>query len=238
MEIKLTHAAQMLPETTLDFHTIECAAGKKEKYIRKPLRLIRVALAVMIMLVLATTGFAFGKVKYGLWSGMHSYAFSDVKILSRQYDYIFPEILGESSFLEVSTAYGAPRGASHLEALLAPSYKLCSIDYDEEIPGMEAEENSWNRNRIRVSFGSTENENWMYHFSVAEDGSCNYENVDPDSQKSVEYEGYTLHLYTIGGTPHVRWEDGNKRIVISLSCGDTHPGRALEIAKELIDMNQ
>ena len=35
MEIKLTHAAQMLPETTLDFHTIECAAGKKEKYIRE-----------------------------------------------------------------------------------------------------------------------------------------------------------------------------------------------------------
>ena len=95
----------------------------------------------------------------------------------------------------------------------------------------------WSENQISVSFGTTKNENWKYHFSVAEDGSCNYEDVTPGSQYILEYEGHVLHCYSIGETDSVRWEDTEKQMVLDVTCWHKKVD-ALQIAKELIDLNK
>lgn len=240
MEMKLMRAAAQLPEPKLDFQTIEAAAWKREVPKRKNLRLLRAALAVVLVLALATTAYAYGKMNYGLWSGYRSGSFADVELLSRHYDYMFPEELNGSPFLQMSTSLGAPQGASYLEALLTPTYKLHSIDYG--VRTQEQREDAlyeWTGEWICVSFGTTQKDTWKYHFSVSEDGSCNYEGVDPDSQRVVEYEGYTLHLYSTETTHNVRWEDEERSMVIDVTCWDVPDlDAAVEAAKALIDLNR
>lgn len=240
MEMKLTRAAALLPEAGLEFAAIETAARAMTLPRRRPVRILRFALAIILVAGLTTTAYAYGKIKYGLWSGMSSHTFADVTLLSWQYDYEFPETLGGSPFVSVDINYAAPQGASHPEALLMPTYRLCSIDYGVEMhEEREGVLHTWTANWVRISFGTTKEENWKYHFSVAEDGSCNYGGVIPDSRRTVEYEGYTLHLYAIGETRSVRWEDEERKIVIDITCWDAEDqNHVVEIAKELILLNR
>lgn len=236
MEKKLKNAAEKLPVPTLDFQTIEQAAVNGNKHGRKARMILRVAIAVILIICLCTTVFAYGKAKYGLWSGMNSHAFSDVTVLSWQYDYLFPKTLGDSPFISVHTLYGSTRGATHLEALLMPTYKLCSIYYGIERSEVWDEgRHEWTENQISVSFGTTENKNWKYHFSVSEDGIC--ENANADSQRQMEYKGQILYLYTIGDTENIRWIDEERKIVIDVTVWNDEID-VLKVAKELIDLNR
>lgn len=236
MEMKLRTAAENMPEPKKKFR--EIVAARNKTVPGKGKIVFRVAIAVVIVLSLAMTGLAYGAGTFGLWSGMHSKSYGDVVLQNWKYGYEFPENLGGSPFLNISTYYGAPNGATHLEALLKPTYRICFIEY-----GVEKWEDSgnsrhyWTEKQINVSFGTTENDNWKYHFSAAEDGSCVHDEVLPGTQKTLEYEGYILNMYEIGNRACVRWVDEKLKLVIDIT---TQKGEidVLDIAKELIDLNR
>ena len=234
MEEKLKQYADSLPQPSRGFPQLQ----KFRSRAAAPRRRLRLAAAVLL-LCLTVTACARVATSYGLWSGIQSSSYGDVKLLNRKYDYEFPETLWNLPFTHMSTYYGAPQGVSHLEAVLAPTYALHTVDY-----GMGIREEQEDGTQLRmgkniyVSFGTTKTETWKYHFSVAEDGSCNYEEVKPDSQSSLEYEGYTLYLYTVNW-PSVRWEDSEKQLVIDITLlGSEYDGEVVDIAKALIDLNQ
>ena len=229
MEAKLLAAAEGLPQPGLDFLAIEEAAKKMGKPRRSGRRLFRMGVALVLVLCLATTVYAYSGIKYGLWSGLHSYGYGDVVLLNRRFDYTFPEEFCGLPFESMSIYYGAPEGASHLEALLAPTYALHSVDYG-----------SYDTTRIHISFGTTKLDTWKYHFNVGADGFCDYEGVEPGSQKTVEYGEYTLYLYTIGEYHTVRWEDTARSLVFSMrgyGPGTESQEDVVEYAKALIDLN-
>ena len=222
MEAKLMMAAAKLPGTSLEFDSIEQAAKCRNGAVKRPRVLRRALLAAVLVLCLSVTVFAYGKTHYGLWSGYSSDSFADVEILSRRYDYIFPEQLGERAFLRMSTTLGAPQGASHWDAIWAPTYKLHTVNYDD----------------LSVSFGTTELDTWKYHFSVAEDGSCSAADVLPGSQSIEEYKEYTIYLYAIGNCYSARWVDEARSLVIDVTCPNTDNFETvLAVANELIDLN-
>lgn len=233
MEAKLKQYADLLPQPGRGFPQIQ----KSRKRMVVPRRRLRLA-ALAVLVCLTVTACARVATSYGLWSGIHSTGYGDVKILNWKYDYEFPKDLWGLSFDSMSTYYGAPQGVSHLEALLLPTYALHSINYGdhsrEELPDGTM---VWSGKQIGISFGSTEKETWKYHFSVAEDGSCNYVDVLPDSQSCLEYEDYTLYLFTVN-YPSVRWEDPEKQLVIDITLyGSEYDGEVVDIAKTLIDKN-
>lgn len=237
MEDKLMMAASELPEPQMEFAAIRQRIEKREKPVRRWLPAVA---ALAVALCLGLTVYAVSTKNFGLWSGIHSSGYGDVVLLNWRYDYEFPETLGGMDFYSMSTYYGAPEGASHLQALLSPTYTMHNVDYTGYCEAMQ-EDGTLLRigQRIDISFGTTENENWKYHFSVAEDGSCNYEGVQARSQRSEEYRGYTLYFYT-SGAPSVRWEDEERNLVIDMTFyGFCREGerKILEIAKELIDLN-
>jgi len=229
MEEKLLNSAMKLPEPKHSFAEVEktvgTMAGRKAKSGGK----LHLAFAAVLAVCLVTTVFALGEGRYGLWSGGRSVSFADVKLLSRKYDYVFPEQLGGIPFGSMDISYGAPQGTNHIQALLKPTYKLYGIAYQT---GTES-----GGQRISVSFGSTESENWKYHFSVAEDGSSNDEGVLPGSQSEIAYEGNVLHRYRTGNGDHIRWEEESRKLVISITVWDDQLD-VVEIAKELINLNQ
>lgn len=221
MEAKLISLANQLPETTLEFRNVE-----NQVKVKRRMRIrLRPLVAALLVICLVSTVFAYGVQRYGLWYAGSSTAYADVKRLNRKYDYQFPETLGGNAFDRVSTTYGAPQGSSHLQALLQPTYRLHTIIYQGE-----------DGSSLAVSFGSTIQETWKYHFSVAEDGSSTVEDLIPGSQSVSEYEGYTLHRYKTGNTDNVRWEDAQRQLVIDITRWDQELD-VLELAKELIDLN-
>jgi len=237
MEEKLYQAAAALPEPESDFLDIE--QRMKNTVKTRPAGGKRKLVILALALCLFITACAYSTTKFGLWGGYSSRSLSDARQAASKFGYQLPETLNGSPFQDYSTAHGAPEGATHLQALLAPTYKLYSAGYYvEKIEQREDGEYHGSENTVRICFGTTENENWKYHFSVAEDGSCNYHRVEPGSNKTAEYEGYTLHLYTIGSCHCVRWEDTQRNMVIDMSCYDLEKQEdAVEIAKELIDLN-
>lgn len=239
MEAKLMNAAALLPNPRLDFQTIEQQLKITAKPQRKTGKALRVALAAVLILCLCTTAFAYGKVKYGLWSGLHSTGYGDVKLLNWKYDYNFPEEFQGLPFNSVSTLYGAPHGASHLEALLKPTYTMHTITYGDYSVTVEGDGTVIDAGlRINIGFGSNQDENWKYHFSVGEDGFCNYEGVIPGSQWKTEYREYELYVCSIGDCHRVHWEDTKRQIIVSLrSNGVKTQEEAVAIAKALIDLN-
>lgn len=240
MESKLMKTAELLPVPTLEFLTIEQAGTERTRPVRSHHKLLRVALAVLLIACLCTTAFAYGKVKYGLWTGFHSKGYGDVVLLNWKYDYNFPEEFLGLQFSGMSTYYGAPEGATHLEAILAPTYTMHSVSYGDH-SGIRQEDGSilWAGKRIDISFGTTEIDTWKYHFSVGEDGYCDYEGVKPGSQWKMEYEGYMLYGYTVGDKLRVRWEDTEHKLVLVVGCeGAETEDEAVDIAKALIDINK
>ena len=223
MEAKLMQAAAKLPTPALEFDCIRRAAVCRIGATKRRHTVQRVLLAAVLVLSLAMTVFAYGKTHYGLWSGYSSNSFADVEILARRYDYDFPKQLGGYSFSCMSTTFGAPQGVSHLKAIMTPTYKLHSVNYGG----------------ITISFGTTELDTWKYHFSVAEDGSCSDENVKAESQSTVPYKEYILHLYAIDNRYSIRWEDEARLLVVDVTCLNTDNfDAALEAAKLLIDRNR
>lgn len=221
MEGKLKSMANQLPEPGLEFRNVENQVKAKR---RSEIRL-RPLVAAVLAVFLVSTVFAYGVQRYGLWYAGSSTSYADVKLLNWKYDYQFPEELGGNAFERVGTTLGAPQGASHLQALLQPTYRLHTIIYQGE-----------DGSSLTVSFGSTIQENWKYHFSVAEDGASTAQDLIPSSQSVSEYEGYTLHRYKTGNTDNVRWEDTQRQLVIDITIWDQEMD-VLVIAKELIDLN-
>lgn len=240
MEEKLYAAASKLPEPRCSFSNLEALAEerKQRKTSNPRKRLILLAMALCLLI----TACAYSSTTYSLWGGGYSSSgYVDVKIAAKRFDYIFPETMNDSPFQHFSIAYGAPQGYSHLQALLMPTYKMYHISYyiEKEEIREDGVTYGWTENTVSVYFGTTEREQWKYHFSVAEDGSKNYHGVNPGCKKTVEYEGYTLHLYSIGESHSVMWEDKERKMIIDLSCYDLESQEdVVEIAKILIDLNR
>lgn len=238
MEERLHQAAQMLPEPGSDFLCIEERMNKSVK--RHPANRMRKVVVLALTLSLFITACAYSATKYGLWGGYSSSSLSDARHAASKFGYQLPASLNESPFQSFSTAHGAPEGASHLQALLSPTYKLYTASYYvDKMEQREDGEYHWSENTVSVTFGTTEKEQWKYHFSVAEDGSCNYHGVEPGSNRTAEYEGYTLYLYTVGESHSVRWEDPKRKMVIDVTCYNLEKQEdVIAIAEELIDLNQ
>ena len=239
MEEKLYAAASKLPEPRCSFTNLE-ALAEERKQRKRPNRRKRLILLAMALCLLITAC-AYGSTKYGLWGGYASNSYKDAKRTAEKFNYTIPETLKESPFQTYSEAHGAPEGYTRLQALLMPTYKLYNVFYAVEKQEIREDGGtySWQENVISVYFGTTEQEPWKYHFSVAEDGSKNYHGVNPGSKRVVEYEGYTLHLYSVGESHSAMWEDKERMMIIDVSCHDLESQEAvLEIAKELIDLNR
>lgn len=238
MEERLYQAAKKLPEPGSDFLCIEEQVKKtvKSKSANRKRKLVILAVALSLFI----TACAYSTTKYGLWGGYSSTSLKDAKQAALKFDYELPETMNGSPFQTFSTAHGAPEGASHLQALLSPTYKLYTVRYYVEKKEQREEgEHHWAENTVSISFGTTENERWKYHFSVAEDGSKNYHGVNPGSTAIAEYEGYQLHLYSIGKCHSVMWEDKERKMIIDLTCYDLESQEeVVEIAKILIDLNR
>lgn len=237
MEEKLYAAAFRLPEPQCGFSDI-VALAQEQKAKKTPNRKARLV-ALVTVLCLLVSACAYSSTKYGLWGGYSSKSYKDAQRAAEKFDFAIPKTLHESSFEGYSEANGAPEGYSHLQALLMPTYKLYNVRY-----AMEKEEiledgstRWWEEKVISIHFGTTEQEPWRYHFSVAEDGSKNYHGINPGSS-TEEYGGYILHLYSIGDSHSVMWEDVERKMILDMTCYDlTSQGEALEIAKMFIDMN-
>lgn len=240
MELKLIQSAQMLPRTAGTFCEIEEAAKQRENRKQSSHRGLRIAIAAALILCFATTAFAYGGQRYGLWSGIHSRGFGDVVLLNWKFGFEFPEDFYGLPFESMHISYGAPKGATHLEALLAPTYKIYGIDYGDQQGELQADGTVLSTGvRISISFGSMDSDNWKYHFSVAEDGSCNYEGVNPGSQSTLNDQECRLYLFSIGDSHCVRWEDEERNMVFMISCaGVQDQQEAVEIAKGLIGLLQ
>lgn len=239
MEEKLYAAASKLPEPRCSFTNLE-ALAEEQKQRKTPNRRTRLVL-LATALCLLITACAYGSTKYGLWGGYSSNSYKDAKRTAEKFNYAVPEILKGSPFQSYSEAHGAPEGYTRFQALLMPTYKLYNVFYAIEKKEIREDggTHSWQENAISVYFGTTEQEPWKYHFSVAEDGSKNYHGVNPGSKKIVEYEGYTLHLYSIGESHSAMWEDKERKMIIDMSCYDLESQEeVVEIAKELIDLNR
>ena len=239
MEEKLYTAASQLPEPQCGFANLETLAEERKRKKTPNRRKRMVLLAVALCLLVSAC--AYSGSKYGLWGGYSSNSYNDAKRTAVKFSYTVPEKLMESPFQSYSEAHGAPEGYSRLQALLMPTYKLYNIFY--AIEKEEVREDGctygWQENVISVYFGTTEGNQWKYHFSVAEDGSKNYNGVNPGSKKTVVYEGYTLHLYAIGESYSVMWEDSDRNMIIDMSCYDLESQEeAVEIAKIFIDLNR
>lgn len=240
MELKLKQTAAYLPEPVLQFDTIEQAVEAKIRPVRSSRRFLHVALAAVLVICLCTTAFAFGEVDYGLWLGMSSSGYGDVILLNWKYDYNFPEELAGLPFDVMSTLYGAPHGASHLEALLKPTYTMHTITYGDHSVMVQGDGTVIDAGqRINIGFGSNQNENWKYHFSVGEDGFCNYEGIIPGSQWKMEYDGNVLYVCSGAESHIVRWEDGQRQLILRLrGYGFETQEEVVEIAKQMIDLNR
>lgn len=239
MEEKLYIVASELPEPKCTFSNLMLLAEeRKQRKISNPRKHLILLAMVLCLLI---TACAYRTTAYGLWGGGYSSSsYVDVKIAAKRFNYTFPETMKDSPFQYFGIAYGAPQGYSHLQALLMPTYKLYHISYyiEKEEIREDGVTYGWTENAVSVYFGTTERDQWKYHLSVAEDGSKNYHGVNPGSKNTVEYEGYTLHLYSIGDSHGVMWEDQERKMIIDMSCYDLKSQEeALEIAKELIDLN-
>lgn len=239
MEEKLYVAASKLPEPRCSFANLKVLAEEQKQ--RKPAnsrkRLILLAMALCLLI----TACAYSSTKYGLWGGYASNSYKDAKRTAEKFNYTVPERLKESPFQSYSEAHGAPEDYTRLQALLMPTYKLYHISYyiEKEELREDGVTHGWTENTVSVYFGTTEGDQWKYHLSVAEDGSKNYHGVNPGSKKVVEYEGYTLHLYSIGESHSAMWEDKERKMIIDVSCHDLESQEeVVEIAKELIDLNR
>ena len=196
MEEKLYAAASKLPEPRCSFTNLE-ALAEERKQRKRPNRRKRLVLLAMALCLLITAC-AYGSTKYGLWGGYASNSYKDAKRTAEKFNYTIPETLKESPFQTYSEAHGAPEGYTRLQALLMPTYKLYNVFYAVEKQEIREDGGtySWQENVISVYFGTTEQEPWKYHFSVAEDGSKNYHGVNPGSKRVVlgcvdltEYDG-------------------------------------------------
>lgn len=238
MEEKLYQAAVALPGPGSDFSCIEkrMQTNVKTAYASRKRRLVLLAAALCLLI----TACAYSTTRYGLWGGYSSTSGKDAQQAALQFDYLLPETMNGSPFQTFSTAHGATEGASYLQAMLSPTYKLYTVRYYvEKMEQREDGEYHWTENTVSISFGTTEKAQWRYHFSVAEDGSKNYHGVNPGSNAAVEYEGYLLQLYSIGDVHSVMWEDRGRKMVVDLSCYDLESQEeALEIAKGLINLNR
>lgn len=239
MEEKLYDAASRLPEPRCSFANLETLAEERRQ--RKTANSRKHLILLAMVLCLLVTACAYSSTKYGLWGGYSSFSYKDAQRAAEKFNYSVPEKLQESPFQSYSEALGAPEGYTRLQALLMPTHKLYNIFYAVEKKEIREDGSSysWQEKGISVYFGTTEGEQWKYHLSVAEDGSKNYHGVNPGSKRVVEYEEYTLHLYSIGESHCAMWEDKERKMIIDVSCHDLESQEeALEIAKELIDMNR
>lgn len=238
MEEKLYAAAGELPTPKCGFSNLTVLAEER-KQKKAPNRRKRLVV-LTVCLCLLVSACAYSSARYGLWGGYSSKSYKDAQRADKKFDFDIPETLHESPFEGYSEAHGAPEGYSHLQALLMPTYKLYNVRYAVEKEEIleDGSTHDWEEKVISIHFGTTEQEPWRYHFSVAEDGSKNYHGVNPGSSGTEEYEGYTLHLYSIGDSHSVMWEDEKRKMILDMTCYDlASQEEAVEIAKMLIDLN-
>ena len=240
MEAKLINAAALLPEPILTFRDMEQAVADENRNAKGRMPVLRLALAVFLIVSLATTVFAYSGMKYGLWTNMYSQGYGDVVLVNWKYDCRFPKEFRGLPFSDMSSLHGAPEGASQLEAMLNPSYVMYSIDYGAYGGTVQSDGTvTYTGKLIRISFGTTETENWKYHFSVGDDGFCEHESVISESKWKTEYEGYLLYVHSVDGGHMIHWEDNQRQMIFRLrGYGFETQEEVLEAAKTLIDMNR
>ena len=239
MEEKLYAAASRLPEPKCSFSNLASLAEERKQKKTPSRRMRLVALAAALCLLVSAC--AYSSTKYGLWGGYSSKSYKDAQRAAGKFHFVIPEALNESPFEGYSEALGAPEGYSRLQALLMPTYKLYNVRYaiEKEEIREDGSTQGWEEGVISVYFGTTEQEPWRYHFSVAEDGSKNYHGVNPGSNNTAEYEGYALHLCSIGKSHSVMWEDKDRNMIVDMTCYDLESQEeVMEIAKILIDLNR
>lgn len=245
MEEKLKQAANDLPLPNCKFPVYQ------QKAVKKPSRKLVLAAALIAVLLLTITGYAFsGQTYFGLVRGISDY-FPDAQRNASKFGLTLPETLLDSPFNSTSKSYVAPTGTPDLIAWLFPEYIGYSVDYRIEWTQQLDEHNfiTHGENIIHVGFGTMVDEYWKRYFGWFDENS-EYtpagNEVVPGTFRKVEYEGYTIYAaeidyeYLVSKEIHrqykARIEDNVRHVCISISAEDLDT--AIEAAKVIIDLNK
>ena len=244
MEEKLKAAANHLPEPTCELPTYQPTPGKR------PSRKLILIAAVLAIVLLTVTGYAFsGNSYFGLVRGI-SNNYTDAQRGAAKFGLELPEELLGSPFKSTSQSYIAPSGTPDLIARLFPEYHVYSVDYRIEWVEEVDEHHSitHGENIIHVNFGTMVDEYWKQYFGWFDENSevdASGDIVVSGTYREVEYEGYTIYSAAIDwenleGTVHrshkARIEDNVRHVCISIIAEDLDT--AIEAAKVIIDLNK
>lgn len=245
IEEKLKLAANDLPLPQCECPTYTPAPA------RKPSRKLVLIAAILALLLITITGYAFsGQTYFGLARGGSDY-FPDAQRNAAKFGLTLPETLLDSPFNYTSEQYIAPTGTPDIIARFFPEYHAYSVDYRIEWEERLDEHNiiTHGENIIHVGFGTMVDEYWKRYFGWFDENS-EYtpagNEVVPGTFREVEYGGYTIYAAEIDYEYYVsketyrlykaRIEDNVRHVCISITAEDLDT--AIEAAKVIIDLNK
>ena len=255
MEAKLKHHADLLPNSELDFQTIEKHMKMNVNPTRKTGKVVRAVLvAMLVVLLMCGMGWAKISMSYSMWTLYTSPDWRDAKWAAEKFDIQLPETMDGVPFDNYWVGGHVPQGGSWLRAYLSPLYLPRRVYYSVQetmeitLPDGSTTSYTYDTEHFALGFGTTENELWRYYFQFDEDGVWTGWEV-PESYEVIEYKGFSLQIgettsyNEIEGrevfTRWVHWVDEEREVCLSLSERDYEdPNRVVECAKAIIDLNR
>lgn len=247
MELVLKRAAEKMGTPHTQFGKIAAKVQKEERNNGAFRRLRPAAVLLVLVLVLCsvTTVRAYGRMKYGAWTGISTNSWWDVDRWAGKFDLELPEKFGESTLQNACKLYLCPPETSFWEAAFDPAYVSFNVEFGVE----RWEEGQGNRYEdIDLVFGTTENELWKYHFSVNGEGKRELEGIVPNSAYSEVYGNVTLQVCATSWEDewtgetiiryYVYWTDAERNVFINLGSADVVDAASLvAYAKQIVDLN-
>ncbi len=246
MEHKLRQAYQEMPVPQTNFEElVHKAQSSSKKASRK--RMSALIAAAVLIAMLCGAGWQLVSSHYGMWLLSSSTAWSAVQKGAEKYNLVLPETMDGVPFLNYNTYSLVPNGVPQSVAFTNPQYIPHYVRYGVETTVYR--ENGYSgvvEDELRLTFGTTENELWRYHFEHDADGKWT---AWESNYSTMEYNGCTLQLGTtshydevMGETIYthwVHWVDERLNLIFSLRESETRDfSRVVECAKQIIDLNE
>ena len=229
MEQKLLEAAAGLPCADLTFEVIQAKVMPRKW---KPLnRVLKFAIAAVLILSLCISGLAYAKTNYSMWVGPDIVTLGGI---TRSTGYSLPRTLGGVGFWSARKLYLVYEGTSQLDSLMHPLYTVCEASYGANEKDVDGRYHQKTYYTVHVC--KTDDPLWRHFTGFTEDDAWAPANLNADSYDTAEYNGFTLQMGTTTRN-HVYWIDTTHNVCIGVSS-DVYSLEQLEqIAHQIIDFN-